>query len=138
MHDIMLILHFLGLAMGLGTSFAFMFIGISASKMPEEAGLEFQKKAFVLTKMGHIGLTILVITGLYLATPYWKILGDMPLLIAKLVLVFGLGAMIGIMSSKAKKVIKGDHSQLKSMAPMGRIAMLLGIAIVVLAVLQFH
>lgn len=138
MQDIMLILHFLGLAMGLGTSFAFMFIGIAASKMPEEIGVDFQKKAFVLTKMGHIGLSVLVISGLYLATPYWKVLGSMPLLIGKLVLVFALGAMIGIMSSKAKKAIKGDHSQLKSMAPLGKISLLLGLAIVVLAVLQFH
>lgn len=32
MRDIMLILHFIGLAMGLGTAFAHMFIGILVAK----------------------------------------------------------------------------------------------------------
>jgi hypothetical protein len=34
MRDFMLILHFIGLAMGLGTSFANMYLGRAASKLP--------------------------------------------------------------------------------------------------------
>jgi len=38
MREAMLIIHFLGLAMGLGTSFAIMFLGIAGSKMDKEEG----------------------------------------------------------------------------------------------------
>ena len=40
MRETMLVIHFLGLAMGLGTSFGYMFLGMAASKMPKEEGLE--------------------------------------------------------------------------------------------------
>lgn len=38
MREAMLIVHFLGLAMGLGTSFAFMFLGMVSDKMEKEEG----------------------------------------------------------------------------------------------------
>jgi hypothetical protein len=78
MRDAALILHFIGIAMGIGTSFAFMFVGIAASKMASEEAKTFQINAFSLSKMGHTGLTILVLTGLYLMTPYWEILPSSP------------------------------------------------------------
>ena len=103
MQDIMLILHFIGLAMGLGTSFGFMFLGIAGSKMEKEEQLKFMLNTLALSKMGHIGLTLLVISGVVLMTPYWSILPTTPTLMAKLVLVLVLGALIGIISSKGKK-----------------------------------
>jgi uncharacterized membrane protein len=139
MTDVMLVVHFIGLAMGVGTSFAFMFIGIAASKMPPEEGGKFQKNALTISTMGHIGLALLVISGLYLITDFWAVLGENPILIAKLVLVIALGAVIGIVSSKAKKAIRENNDEkLKKIAPLGKIALLLALAIIILAVLQFH
>ena len=57
MRDIMLIIHFIGLAMGLGTSLAFMFLGIASSKMEKKDAEQFTLKTLVLSRMGHIGLT---------------------------------------------------------------------------------
>ncbi len=88
--------------------------------------------------MGHIGLALLLISGGYLMTPYWSSLGSMPYMIAKLVLFLVLGALIGIISSKAKKVGKGDHEQLKKIPLLGQLSLMTGLAIVILAVLQYH
>ncbi len=139
MKDVMLILHFIGLAMGLGTSFAHMFLGMASSKLDEKEALKFAVHSFALSKMGHIGLTLLVVSGLYLITPYWQILGSTPLLIVKLVLVLVLGALIGIISSKAKKAKAGDTAMhLKKIEPLGKLTLLTAVAIVVLAVYIFH
>lgn len=139
MKEALLIVHFIGLAMGLGTSLAFMFLGIASSKMEKEEGQKFMLHALALGKMGHIGLTLLVVSGIFLMTPYWEILATTPLLIAKLILVLVLGALIGIISSAAKKAKKGDpHIHMKKTATLGRLALLTSLLIVVLAVMVFQ
>jgi uncharacterized membrane protein SirB2 len=135
----MLMIHFLGLVMGLGTSFALLFLGRAGSKMEKEEGRKFMRNVGVLSRMGHIGLTMLILSGLYLITPYWKTLNARPFLIAKLILVLlltGSVAMIGIYSNRAKR---GDAaSNQKKIAFLGKMALFLGIGIVVLAVLNFR
>ena len=68
MREAMLIVHLLGLVMGLGNSFAFMFLGIAGSKMEKEEGKKFALNTFAISTMGHIGITMLIISGLYLMT----------------------------------------------------------------------
>ena len=41
MREVMLILHFIGLTMGLGTGFAHAFLGTIAAKMPAEEATRF-------------------------------------------------------------------------------------------------
>src|SRR5689334_23133805 len=87
MREFMLVLHFIGLAMALGAGFANLFLGSVASKLePAERG-SFMSKLLILGRMGQIGLGLLLFSGLGLLTPYWKVLGDMPFLIAKLSVV---------------------------------------------------
>lgn len=135
----MLIAHFLGLAMGLGTSFAFFFLGMARSKMEKEEGKKFALNALAMSRMGHIGLTLLILSGGYLMTPYWVLLGSRPLLIAKLLLVLGLVFTVSLQSVYAKRAKKGDSkANLKKIATLGRISLLSTIAIVILAVLIFR
>ncbi len=139
MRDAMLIIHFIGLAMGLGTSLAFMFLGIASAKMEKSDAMKFTLNTFALSKMGHIGLTLLVVSGIYLMTPLWSILTYMPLMMIKLALVLVLGALIGMISARARKAKTGDaETHLAAIAPLGKISLLTGIAIVILAVLIFH
>lgn len=139
MRETMLVLHFIGLTMGLGTSFAHLFLGIASSRMQPEEATKFRVKTLALTRMGHIGLTLLLVSGLYLITPYWKVLPSMPLLIAKLVLVSLLIALIVIISIKAKKAIKGDTAvEMKKIEPLGKLTFIIGLSIVILAVLIFR
>ena len=139
MYEFMLILHFIGLAMGLGTSLAFMFLGIAGSKMEKEEGVKFALNSFALSKMGHIGLSLLVISGIYLIIPHAAGLGSNPLLMVKLALVLLLAALIGIISSNAKKARQSEPEKyLKKIEPLGKLSLLTGLIIVILAVLIFH
>ena len=130
---------FIGLAMGLGTSLSFMFLGIAASKMEESDARQFTLKTLALSRMGHIGLTLLVISGGYLMTPYWSSLTSMPLMMAKLVGVVLLAVLIGVLSVWGKKAKQGDTEvYLKKMERVGKVSLLTTAGIVVLAVLIFH
>ena len=88
--------------------------------------------------MGHIGLALLILSGGYLMTPYWGVLGSQPLLIAKLTLVLTLVICIVIISMATGRVKKGDMTGFKRIVTLGRVALLLGLSIVVLAVLVFR
>lgn len=139
MRDIMLIVHFIGLVMGLGTAFSHMFLGIAASKLDAAEARKLHMHSFALSRMGHIGLTLLILSGGYLMTPYWGMLMSTPTLIAKLLLVIVLGALVGMISAKARRAKQGDtDAQLRKIAPLGKASLLVGVIIVVLAVYTFH
>lgn len=135
----MLTIHLLGLAMGLGTSLAYLVLGFASSKMKKEEAQNFTLKTFVLSKMAYIGLFLLVISGGYLMTPYWKTLADMPLLITKLSLVLVLIIELFIIHSFIVKAKKGGAgANLKKIKTFGRISLITTLIIVVLAVSVFH
>ena len=135
----MLIVHFLGLAMGLGASFAFMFLGIAGSKMKKEEAKKFALNTFAMGPMGHIGLAMLIISGLYLMTPFWGALASLPLLIAKLILVLVLTITVVLLSIYTKRAKRGDtEANLKRIANLGKVSILSGFAIVFLGVLIFR
>lgn len=139
MRDFMLIVHFISLTMSLGTGFANLFLGIAASKLePAERG-KFMSNTMILMRMGHTGLGLLLLSGLYLITPYWKIVGEMPILIAKLCFVGLLVIMVSVITILAKKALReGNPAMLMKLRPFGMLNFLMGITIVVLAVLSFH
>ena len=134
----MLILHFLGLAMGLGTSFAMLFLGIASAQMEPGKGREFMLNATHIGRMGQVGLVLLLISGGYLMTPYWSTLGDNPLLITKLVLYVVLAGLVGMITSLTRKARGGNLAVMPKAVLMGRLAMLIGVTIVILAVSIFH
>ena len=135
----MLITHFLGLAMGLGTSFAFLFLGIRGAKLEKEERRMFTLNTSVPGTMGHIGLTMLILSGLYLITPFWKTLNARPPLIVKLILVLvltGTIVLLSIYTSRAKK--GGSASNLRKISILGKVSLVTAICIVLLAVFSFH
>lgn len=139
MKVLMLILHFIGLTMGLGTGFANAFLGIVASRMSADEATKFRLRLLVLSKMGYIGIALLVISGLYMITPYWKVLSSMPLLVGKLVLVVILILLIALIGIAGKKAKAGDAElHFKKMERLGKLALLTGVMIVVLAATVFH
>jgi uncharacterized membrane protein len=139
MRDLFLVIHFIGLVMAIGTGFANQFFGFAASKLePAERG-PFMAKTMILVRMGQTGLGLLLLSGFYLMTPYWKTLADMPMLIAKLVVVALLVVMVIVVSLLARKALKENNpSLLMKLRPLGIINFLLGITILILAVLTFH
>lgn len=139
MHDIFLIIHFIGLAMAVGTGFSNLFLASAAAKLePAERG-KFMIRTTVLVRMGQTGLGLLLISGFYLITPYWATLSGMPTLIAKLVLVGVLIVLITITSLMVKKGVKNnDPSVFAKARPLGMLTFITGLTIVVLGVLTFH
>ncbi|MEX0985856.1 MAG: hypothetical protein WD052_00170 [Bacteroidales bacterium] len=139
MRETMLILHLLGLAMGLGASFALVFLGRAGSKMDAAGKLKFSKDIHTLTILGNIGIGLLIITGGYLMTPFWSILGSTPLLIAKLLLVLGFAAFMGVIGATAKRAKNNkEELNLKKIDLFSKLALLTGLIIVIFAVNVFH
>jgi len=135
----MLIVHFLGLAMGLGTSIGFIFLGKAASKLEQEERLKFAVNSFALGRMGQIGIGLLVLSGLYLMTSFWSILPSNFLLQLKLFLVLLLIVFLVIIAITINIAIQSDtKTYMKKIQTLGRIALLLALTIVVLAVYIFH
>lgn len=139
MREVMLVLHFVGLAMGVGNGFAHMFMGMSLKNMSEEEANKLVLKTMVINKMGYIGLFLLVLSGGYLMTPYWDTLMENHSLLAKLVCVLLLIVMVVTMNGLAKKAKKqGGGESLEKIKKMGMVTLPLGIVIIILAVLTFH
>lgn len=135
----MLILHFIGLTLGLGNGFAHLFLGMARGKMSEKDSISFALKTFAVNKMGYIGLFLLVLSGGYLMTPYWDTLMQNTTLLLKLVLVLVLILLIVMMNGLAKIAVKENGGPaLKKIENAGKITLPLGVIIVVLAVLSFH
>jgi uncharacterized membrane protein len=139
MRETMLILHFIGLAMGLGTGFAHAFLGAAAAKMPKDEATKFRLNTLVISYMGKTGIALLLISGFYLITPYWKSLSSLPLLMVKLALVLVLIVLITLISIAGKKAKQGDaQNQFKKMEILGKLTLIVGLAIVIVAVIVFH
>ncbi|HEU5291122.1 MAG TPA: hypothetical protein VFU05_10795 [Cyclobacteriaceae bacterium] len=139
MRELMLVIHFIGLAMALGAGFANFFLGSVAAKLePAERG-NFMAKLLILGRMGQIGLGLLLLSGFALITPFWKVLGEMPFLIAKLSLVGVLLLSVSrilFLVNKSKR--ENNPAVLMKVKPLGMLNFFLGITIVILAVLTFH
>ncbi len=139
MREAMLIIHFIGLTLGVGTGFAFLFLGLSSKGMSQDEARDLFIKTLPISKMGQIGLFLLLVSGGYLMTPYWEVLTSTPLLMTKLVLYVVLGGLIGMMSSYGKKVKRDNGGPgIQKIENLGKITLPLGIIIIILAVLIFH
>lgn len=139
MREVMLSAHFIGLSMTFGTSLAFLFLRIASSRMEDGDALRFKRNILVLNKMSYMGLLVMVLSGGYLMTPYWKVLGEMPWLMAKLLLVVLLIIQVILILVFSKKV-KGETGQayLKKIDTLDKVSFLTTVFIVILAVSVFH
>lgn len=136
MRDVMLILHFIGLAMGLGTAFAHAFIGFQAIKSTNNEAIDLNSKA--LSQMGTVGLVLLIISGIYLIIPYWNALPFMPMLTLKLILVGVLILLLSMIHFYSRKALVNGANKSKTVAILGKISLTTTLLILILAVLVFH
>lgn len=142
MYDILLILHFLGLALGVGVSFANFTLGLATRDMEPDARVKFFLRAFALSKAGSLGLVLLLASG----TGLMLMKGVKPTFLAgggmfhvKLTLVVVLSGLLGYMQVLIKRAKQAQGGPTMAKIPqVGRIMLLVGIATVVAAVLAFH
>lgn len=141
MRDFMLFIHFLGLILGMGSGFANLFIGSANKKISKEEAPAFilRLRALGYMGMGLTGIILLIVSGGYLATPYWSTIGSMPLFIGKLTLVVVLPVLVLMIDRQWRKAMKNEGGPALQVLPkLGRLAFPVGILILLFAVLQFH
>jgi uncharacterized membrane protein len=139
MHDLWLVLHFIGLAMGVGANFISVGIALSTSRLSIEERMSLMPKISVIAKIGSFGLLLILLSGVFLLLPMWPSLKTNGLLHVKLTLVllllitFGLSQMIG------KRLRTGKAPQLAKWMPrIGMINSVLVLSIIAVAVWLFH
>ena len=140
MYLTLLILHFIGLALGLGTSFAMFTLGLATKDLDGPERGKFMLRAAILGKNGSLGLLLLIVSGLGMTlsrgfgqTMAW----GGPAFHTKLLLVLVLCGVVGFMQVTLKKARGGESAAMARLPKLGRIGMLTSVLIVVLAVIAF-
>lgn len=142
MRETLLFIHFIGLGLGLGTSFAYMALGIASKNMPMEERVPFYLKTFALSRNGSIGLLLLILSGIalmFVNGPSATFAAGGGYFHAKLALVVILSGLMGYVQSltaKAKRE-KGGPAMAKILK-FGPVSLLTTLLIVLMAVLAFH
>ena len=135
----LLVLHFLGLAMGFATGFGNMVMASLMAKASPEDRRVLARFPPMIVRVGDIGLVLLWVTGLAMVFVKWQGFGNMPgLFHAKLTTVVLMTLLIGYTHSLAKKVAAGDAAATVKAQSAGKLIFLLAVATVALAVWSFN
>ncbi|SMO66907.1 hypothetical protein SAMN06265379_104258 [Saccharicrinis carchari] len=138
MRNPMLIVHLLSVVMFVGAALSAFVLSKTANKFEPQLKMAVNRALLTLNYLGKTGLTLLVITGGYLMTPYWAALGVMPLLITKLSVVGVLIVVLVILSIKAKKAKKQpSEGSYGAVNKLNTLSFALGLVTIILAVLVF-
>jgi hypothetical protein len=141
MYETLLVLHFVGLALGVGTGFANLTLGIATRELAPPERAQFFLRAFALGKNGSIGLALLLVTGIGMmlmrgvsATMawggpafHWKL--------ALIVLLIGAFGYLQVLIKRAKQ--QGGGPVMAQIPKAGQTVLAISLAIVVAAVIAF-
>jgi hypothetical protein len=138
-NKVLLMLHFLGLVMGLAVPFANIALaGLMATAAPPEKMI-LGRFPFAMSKIGKIGLTLLWVTGVTMVFTRWRGFGNLPSMFQfKITAVVLLTIAVGYISMLEMKAKKGDVAAIGRIQLVGKIAMLFGLLALVFAVLTFN
>ena len=143
MFAILLFLHFTGIALALGTSFAYMALGMATRDMSIPERGAFMLRAFALSRNGRMGLVLLLVTGIWMV----MLRGGFALITLqagmafniKMALMVVLLIVFGLLESLMKKAKRDKGGPVMAKIPkLGSLMLLLGLAIVASSVLAFH
>jgi hypothetical protein len=138
MYDVLLIVHFFGLALGVGAGLAMFSLGLATKDLgPEERG-KFMQRASILRKNGSYGLLLLIASGLGFvfergfSTLTFRGGGFFH---AKLTLV--MAGLLGYSQALFKKA-QANPALMGRLMLLSRLMLAAGLSVIVLAVLAFH
>jgi uncharacterized membrane protein len=139
MQKALLMLHLLGLAMGLSVSFSGMIMrSLMASATPDERNA-YAKFPPRMMRVGDIGLTLLWITGpAMLFTKYQGFAGQPWTFHVKLTAVVALTAVVGMIHANAKKAAGGDVAAARRIETIAPLAFVSAVTALVFAVITFE
>jgi uncharacterized membrane protein len=142
MQDTLLILHFLGLALGVGTSFAMMRLGMALRDAPAAERGQVMKYALSISKNGGAGLGLLILSGLgmlFTRGVSTVFASGGPAFHVKLLLVVILSGLLGYSQVLVKRMReKQDPAAAATLQKVGPVMLFTGLGIIVSAVLAFH
>jgi uncharacterized membrane protein len=138
----LLFLHFIGLALGVGTGFAQITLGRATRDMSPEERTKFMLRASALAKNGSVGLLLLLVSGIGMAimrgfgaTLQWGG-GAFHLKLTLTVIFIGLFGYVQVLLQRAKR--EGGGPVMARLPRLGQVLLSISVAIVVCAVIAFH
>jgi hypothetical protein len=142
MYLVLLILHFIGLALGVGTGFASLTLAIATRDLAPPDRTAFMLRASAVSKNGSIGLGLLILTGVGMMlmrgvsqTFSW----GGPAFHAKLTLVVIFSGVYGYLQSLIARAKREQGGPAMAKIPkISPVLLLLSVAIVTCAVIAFQ
>lgn len=141
MYQVLLALHFLGLALGVGAGFAQLTLGLSSRELPPGERTALALRTLVLSKNGSYGLLLLIVTGVGMmlirgvsATFQWgggAFHGKLTLVVI-MVGVLGYSQVIGARARRS-----GSVGEINKVRLLGRIQLALSVLVVIAATVAF-
>jgi uncharacterized membrane protein len=139
---VLLMIHFLALAAGVGASFAMLTLGMASAGLEPAERRSFMLRAMAVSKNGGIGFLLLVLSGLgmfFMRGPASVMAAGGPAFHAKLTLVVIMAGVLGYSQVLRKRARQASDARAMAALPKVGIALLLlGVAIVVAAVIAFQ
>jgi len=137
-NQLLLVLHFLGLGMGLSVSFGnIVMLGlITSAAAPEKPVLARFPPA--ISKVGKIGLALLWVTGATMAYTKWNGIGSMPWTFhVKLAAVALLTLLVACITRLEGRIHRGDAAAAAQIQTIGKVTSLCALTAIIFAVLTF-
>ncbi|HXH60711.1 MAG TPA: hypothetical protein VNI20_05075 [Fimbriimonadaceae bacterium] len=135
---VLLILHFIGLALGFSVSFSnLVMTGLISKTDPAEKPVLLRFPP-LMSNLGRLGIVLLWITGVAMIYTRWD--GDWALgwpFYAKIIAVVLLTITVGILTAMEQRMKKGETEILPQMQNLGKFATLCALVALVFAVLRF-
>jgi uncharacterized membrane protein len=139
---VLLALHFIGLALGVGASFAMVTLGIASAGLEAAERDRFMLRATAVSKNGSAGFLLLVLSGvgmLFMRGPASVMAAGGPAFHVKLTLVVIMAGLIGYSQVLRKRAREAGDARAKATLPkVGTALLVLGLGIVIAAVIAFQ
>lgn len=138
-NEIVLMLHFLGLAVGFSVSIAnFVMLGIITKAAPAEKPV-LERFLPVMSRVGRYGLALLWATGIFMVYTRWNGFAGMPWEFhVKLTAVIILTLVVLYIAKLERMISRGDRAAADRIPTMGKIASVCALAAVIFAVVTFN
>jgi hypothetical protein len=139
---VLLMIHFVGLAVAVGASFALFTLRKAAKDLPDAERTSFILRALSVTKNGSYGLVLLLASGLgmlFMRGPGAVMAAGGPAFHAKLTLIVILCGVGGYSQALVKRARQaGGGPALAKLPAVSSAILLLGVGIVIAAVIAFQ
>ncbi|MEP0323621.1 hypothetical protein [Bauldia litoralis] len=138
-YDLLLIGHFLGLAMGFAAGFGNMVMMGLIAKAKAADAVVLSRFPPAIARVSNIGLVLLWITGVILVLIRWNGLASLSVMFwIKMVAVVALTGLAIVMHRLMGRARKGDIRAARQMPLLGRLAGVSALMALIFAVLAFH